>query len=1128
MKLIKILEKRISDDHYDKAVVEWLHYTAKTIITKTSAHLKHVRNVLPEFDEHNVEHSEKVLEIMENLLGDQAERLSSYDIFSLIAVAYLHDCGMAVSDYEVNVMKLVEDGDFDGKKVCKKAEARTIIEKNKNVIFKTGRDAEDITKWLFYPGSEQKLFNYYAQLLIDYQTFRNGIINIINNSKDFPKTNKELRVDYIRRTHTNRIQTYIETWGEKEIANFNENRPQGKHLFTNIAKACKSHGEDVGHIRELDKTASYVEAETSNLQFVAMMLRIGDIAHFTFDRAPVVLRALHHFESDYSYEQWRIKDETGVNFSVKNGVIICNAYCDNPKDYYNLSTYVDYIDKELKVYNRLEFEEYWGESYPAMPKRVERKGLEYNDELFTPVPHLKFTLEQNRILNLLMGAKLYTDKYACLRELYQNSLDACRCQMGIDKAKGKESKGKIEFGIKTNMDGNKYLYCLDNGKGMSKYIIEHYLLKIGSSYYQSSDFYQSQASTGNRFTPTSQFGIGILSCFMIGDKIEISTKEDEGCPISCVMENIHECFYYKNVTDEDMELIPSSGTIIKIFLNNEFQDKLCNDNLLNFGYLLWRKEEFSEEKDNFSNHLYFILDNFVKIVPPNIEVRVRMADDKNLLIYDKPVPMQTEGFIFPEDKNLMHKIREAENTVFISFNAITDCMQCRTYLVMPAKNYPFKIVKTDLLLGTNTYCVDGIRVESDFAKGDFLKLTENCRDSIINFIGKERPQLSVNRSNIVNFNFDFYGREINILMVELIKQSLIAFAKYIICNQIHKDTNLDYYYKIWDYFFEKYDGIPIYIIDDFLSKEYSIFNEEPLKNLIIPLPKDFTSSVMTFSAFFREKVHFEDYSFYHNLMQFGNRKFIFNFILIRIFSTERISFNRCEAILESSLSHSLLKKRKEDLSLLGRDVLHSILLRDFKLPIFPACGGLFDVYDIVSSLYPFVSTSLMKSINVNSGYLHNIFGLVDILISEASNIENKDIALMGNYIDIYKERKNFEISNKIYNNILSKFLNRILIDHFIFSYFFSNILGKNDMVITMFINIPKSFFRRIDKNMLPPKIDLTVALLGPKSYYVIPGRCSRQELINQIPDDVWNGLPFDKYEFTDGTLVKMRKKRANP
>ena len=30
----------------------------------------------------------------------------------------------------------------------------------------------------------------------------------------------------------------------------------------------------------------YSGGETSNLQFVAMMLRIGDIVHYSYDRAP--------------------------------------------------------------------------------------------------------------------------------------------------------------------------------------------------------------------------------------------------------------------------------------------------------------------------------------------------------------------------------------------------------------------------------------------------------------------------------------------------------------------------------------------------------------------------------------------------------------------------------------------------------------------------------------------------------------------------------------------------------------------------------------------------------------------------------------------------------------------------
>ena len=236
---------------------------------------------------------------MENLLGDDAEKLSSYDLFSLIAVAYLHDCGMAVSDAEINVMKLVENDKYDGKKVCTIEESKRIIESKRAEILKTKTDAEEIKKWLFYPGSEQKLFDYYAKLLREYQTFRNSKKTVIDKSKDHDQTNKELRLEYIRNTHADRAEAYIKTWKEKEMANLLGNQPMGQLLFDNIAKACKAHGKDANFIkRELDKDAEYRGCESSNLQFVAMMLRIGDIVHFDYNRAPVVLRALHHFEYD--------------------------------------------------------------------------------------------------------------------------------------------------------------------------------------------------------------------------------------------------------------------------------------------------------------------------------------------------------------------------------------------------------------------------------------------------------------------------------------------------------------------------------------------------------------------------------------------------------------------------------------------------------------------------------------------------------------------------------------------------------------------------------------------------------------------------------------------------------------
>lgn len=52
---------------------------------------------------------------------------------------------------------------------------------------------------------------------------------------------------------------------------------------------------------------------------------------------------------------------------------------------------------------------------------------------------------------------------------------------------------------------------------MDQYIIDNYYSKVGTSFYKSTDFYTLKSETKADFTPTSRFGIGILSCFMVAD-----------------------------------------------------------------------------------------------------------------------------------------------------------------------------------------------------------------------------------------------------------------------------------------------------------------------------------------------------------------------------------------------------------------------------------------------------------------------------------------------------------------------------------------------------------------------------------------------------------------------------------
>ncbi len=86
--------------------------------------------------------------------------------------------------------------------------------------------------------------------------------------------------------------------------------------------------------------------------------------------------------------------------------------------------------------------------------------------------------------------------------------------------------GEIHVRVEHNLSGFIDITWTDNGIGMDQYIVQNYLAVIGKSYYQSDDFQRS----GIPVDPISRFGIGILTCFMISDSIEITTQKDRNLP----------------------------------------------------------------------------------------------------------------------------------------------------------------------------------------------------------------------------------------------------------------------------------------------------------------------------------------------------------------------------------------------------------------------------------------------------------------------------------------------------------------------------------------------------------------------------------------------------------------------
>ena len=110
-----------------------------------------------------------------------------------------------------------------------------------------------------------------------------------------------------------------------------------------------------------------------------------------------------------------------------------------------------------------------------------------------------------------------------------------------------------------------FLEIIDNGTGMNQEIIDKYYSKIGSSYYKSHDFFDLQAISDLEFKPISRFGIGILSCFMVADSMEVETKRlidqyEFDAPLKIIIEGYDSIF----TTIKSQKKTP--GTSTKLFL----------------------------------------------------------------------------------------------------------------------------------------------------------------------------------------------------------------------------------------------------------------------------------------------------------------------------------------------------------------------------------------------------------------------------------------------------------------------------------------------------------------------------------------------------------------------------------
>ncbi|PZX07413.1 histidine kinase/DNA gyrase B/HSP90-like ATPase [Psychrobacillus insolitus] len=343
---------------------------------------------------------------------------------------------------------------------------------------------------------------------LDYNSF----LEMFNGNKI------EATQDYLRRVHAERSANFIkENFKKKLVIPGMTNKSYSEVL----ALICKSHTEDIMWVKNnLEK--EYVIGEFKIVpQFYAVLLRLGDILDFDGARTP---RRLYNAisPSGYSKEEWEQHfdiDNTEKVFEDSRGKKSIHFYgkCSEPKIHRKVLSYLDWVNQE--IINAIEITKEFDEFHKIEihPKVIDNiKSEEYS------IVDLKFQMNYKNTIEFLMGESLYGDKKVGLRELIQNSIDACLLLKEIKSRNSESIYEDYHPKIHIIFDGtNNIVRVKDNGIGMSIYSLKRYFLEVGASYYKSQEFLLS----GYNYESIGNYGIGFLASFMLSDSLKVRTRD---------------------------------------------------------------------------------------------------------------------------------------------------------------------------------------------------------------------------------------------------------------------------------------------------------------------------------------------------------------------------------------------------------------------------------------------------------------------------------------------------------------------------------------------------------------------------------------------------------------------------
>lgn len=360
----------------------------------------------------------------------------------------------------------------------------------------------------------------------------NGVLKVVNNEEE------EAIKEIVRVTHPQRIKEYIDyDFGGKTI--YNILQLDDKYPYSDdIVDICVSHGENYEYLKHLrsDKTkGNYFY----NPQYLAALLRIADLLDLDRQRTPVLWYKMMRIDG-FSRDEWEkhfiVHNELKIKKYLDNkNQIFFEGISSNAKIHRKYLKYIDDLKVELENADELLNTKDSNDKYKfristKIDDCVSTKGFKYSD--------LRLNLDYSSITNLLMGKNIYGNCKLGLRELIQNSIDACKIMTEIQSNGYDNPIDPQIFVIYSSK--NKYVKIKDTGIGMTLDVVKKHFLNVGKSYYKSNEYLYENYN----YAPIGHYGIGFLACFLLSDNVTVKTK------------------YYKNSEVNQIELEKNSEYVV--------------------------------------------------------------------------------------------------------------------------------------------------------------------------------------------------------------------------------------------------------------------------------------------------------------------------------------------------------------------------------------------------------------------------------------------------------------------------------------------------------------------------------------------------------------------------------------